>query len=64
MTTINDHLKRYPNARPSTLVYLARRNETTEKLRQEIEAQKRVNEFRHDVGHVSWFRRMLSMGRR
>ncbi|WP_157895501.1 hypothetical protein [Rhizobium sp. LCM 4573] len=54
MTTINDHLKRYPNARPSTLADLARREETTERLRKEIEAQKRAK--------VSWFRRLF--GRR
>ncbi|WJR66998.1 hypothetical protein QTA58_22880 [Neorhizobium sp. CSC1952] len=59
MTTADDHLRKYPHARASTLAYLARRNETTEKLRQEIEAQQRVNEFRDEIGHVSWFRRLF-----
>lgn len=34
------HLIRYPNARPSTIQYLAKRDETTERLRQELGLQK------------------------
>jgi hypothetical protein len=56
---IKSHLVKYPHARTSTVQYLARRHETTERLRQEIEAQKRVNEFRDEIGFVSWVRRML-----
>ena len=59
---ITRHLVKYPHARTSTVQYLARRHETTERLRQEIEAQKRVHEFRDEIGFVSWVRRML--GRR
>lgn len=40
MTTINDHLKRYPHARSSTLAYIAKRNETTAILQREIEAKR------------------------
>lgn len=36
MSTIHEHLRRYPNARPSTLALLQKREETTAKLRQEI----------------------------
>lgn len=36
MTTVQDHLKRYPNARPSTLAHLQKREETHAKLRAEI----------------------------
>ena len=56
---IKSHLVKYPHARTSTVQYLARRHETTERLRQEIEAQKRVNEFRDEIGFISWVRRML-----
>lgn len=30
------HLQRYPNARPSTIAYLIKRDETTERLRKEV----------------------------
>lgn len=56
---IKSHLVKYPHARTSTVQYLARRHETTERLRQELEAQKRVNEFRDEIGFISWVRRML-----
>ena len=36
MTTVQDHLKRYPNCRPSTLAHLQKREETHARLRQEI----------------------------
>ncbi|CUX07729.1 conserved hypothetical protein [Agrobacterium genomosp. 5 str. CFBP 6626] len=39
MTTIHDHLKRYPNARSSTLAYIAKRDETTKRLQREINAR-------------------------
>lgn len=35
---VHEHLKRYPNARPSTLLYLERRAEKTEQLRSEIDS--------------------------
>lgn len=56
---VRKHMVRYPNCRTSTVQYLARRHETTERLRQEIEAQKRVNTFRDEIGFISWVRRML-----
>lgn len=36
MSTIQNHLKRYPNCRPSTISLLQKREETTAKLRQEL----------------------------
>lgn len=60
MTTVQDHLKRFPNARPSTLVYIQRRHDTTERLQAEIAAAQRVNEYRDEIGYVSWPRRVLS----
>lgn len=56
---VRKHMVRYPHCRTSTVQYLARRHETTERLRQELEAQKRVNEFRDEIGFISWVRRML-----
>lgn len=50
------HLIRYPNARPSTIQYLAKRDETTQRLRQELGMQKE---------RKPWWKRMISafMGR-
>jgi hypothetical protein len=53
---VRKHMVRYPNCRTSTVQYLARRHETTERLRQEIEAAKQVNHFRDSIGYVGWFR--------
>ena len=36
MTTVQEHLRRFPNARPSTLAHLQKREETHAKLRAEI----------------------------
>ena len=35
--TAQDHLKRYPKARPSTIAYLVKRDQTTDQLRKEVE---------------------------
>lgn len=35
-STMHDHLRKFPNARPSTLAYLEKRAETTAQLRREI----------------------------
>lgn len=35
-SAIHDHLRKYPNARPSTLAHLQKREETHTRLRQEI----------------------------
>lgn len=45
------HLIRYPNARPSTIQYLAKRDETTQRLRQELGIQK---------SRKPWWKRALS----
>jgi len=39
--TMRQHLIRYPNARTSTITYLQKREEMTEKLRQEINMHRR-----------------------
>ncbi len=46
------HLIRYPNARTSTVIYLRKRDETTERLRQEIGMQK--------PSPKPWWRRAIS----
>lgn len=46
------HLSRYPHARPSTVIYLRKRDETTERLRQEIGMQK--------PSPKPWWRRAIS----
>jgi hypothetical protein len=45
------HLIRYPNARTSTVVYLQKRDETTQRLRQELGMQK---------SRKPWWKRALS----
>lgn len=35
-----EHLSRYPKARPSTIAYMLKREQTTEQLRREIAASK------------------------
>lgn len=41
MTTIQDHLRRYPHARPSTLALIEKRNAKTEQLKAEVAASRR-----------------------
>lgn len=43
MTDISAHLKRFPNARPSTLSYLERRAALHAQLRNEIEQSRAAN---------------------
>jgi hypothetical protein len=45
------HLIRYPNARTSTVVYLQKRDETTQRLRQELGMEK---------SRKPWWKRALS----
>lgn len=44
--SVQEHLKRYPNARPSTVVYLIERDRIIMKLRKEVAAERRRNFFR------------------
>jgi hypothetical protein len=46
------HLIRYPNARTSTVVYLQKRDETTQRLRQELGMEKQDRK--------PWWKRALS----
>lgn len=38
MTTVSEHLKRYPKARPSTLAYLEKRDAMTKRLVEEMQS--------------------------
>ncbi len=49
---VSKHLIKYPNARTSTVVYLRKKAETTERLRQEIGMQK--------PSPKPWWRRAIS----
>jgi hypothetical protein len=51
--TIRKYVIRYPAARKSTIQYLAKRDETTERLRQELGMQK---------SRKPWWRRLFSKG--
>lgn len=64
-TKVHQHLIRYPQARTSTVRYLVAKEEMTDRLRRELQAdaQKRLNEFRDDIGYIGWFRRMFGWGR-
>lgn len=48
--TASNHLKRFPNARGSTLAYLALRDEKTDQLRRETRGMRRKG----------WFARLFS----
>lgn len=55
-TSVEVHVKRYPNCRTSTVIYLRKRDETTALLRQEIGMQAVQR-----PAHVSWWRRLLAV---
>lgn len=65
MNTVKSHLIRHPHARGTRIAYLQQRDAMTDRLRRELQddAKKRLNEFRDDIGYVSWFRRMFRWGR-
>ena len=39
MNSVQNHLRKYPHARTSSLTYLAKRDETTKRLQREINAR-------------------------
>lgn len=43
--TISSHLKRFPQARPTTLAYLIERDKITQQLRNEVAAEARRKLF-------------------
>ncbi|HEY0125003.1 MAG TPA: hypothetical protein VGC14_25215 [Rhizobium sp.] len=45
MNSAHLHRQKYPGARPTTLAYLEKRDETTARLRAEIAAMRRKNFF-------------------
>ena len=47
---VQEHLRKYPGARPSTLIILQRKAEVTAQLQAEIKAEKR----RKRLAWVSW----------
>lgn len=48
------HLEQYPNARPSTISYLAQRDKINEQLRREIAQQKKRELFLYRVSRRLW----------
>lgn len=54
------HLRQYPNARTSKLRQLEKRDETTARLRAEIEAKKRP--ISRLMGNVRALRRLIGLG--
>lgn len=59
MRTASEYLRKYPNARPSTLVQRELKARRLSELQAQIEAEKRVNEYRQSIGYLSWFRRLF-----
>jgi hypothetical protein len=59
MSAVHDHLRRFPHARPSTLAYIEKRAETTERLKREIAARNPVAPARKSILDrvVSWLGR-------
>lgn len=57
MRTAAEYLRKYPNARVSTIVAREIKARKIADLEAQIAADKRVNEFRQSIGYVSWFRR-------
>ena len=45
MTTVSEHLRRYPHARSSTITYLAEREKTTALLKKYVADKKRRERF-------------------
>lgn len=39
--SVSDHIRRYPNARTTTILYLAERERINEQLRREVEEKRR-----------------------
>ena len=59
MRTASEYLRKYPNARPSTLVQRELKARRLSELQAQIEAEKRGNEYRQSIGYLSWFRRLF-----
>lgn len=59
MRTTAEYLRQYPNARVSTIVQRELKARRLSELQAQIEAEKRVNEYRQSIGYLSWFRRLF-----
>lgn len=51
MTTASEHIRRYPNARTSTLAHLIEREKMTKRLRREVQAKR--NPFRRLIAALT-----------
>jgi len=63
--TARSHLSKHPNARPSTLAYLLKRDAVTEQLRKEIahadEPQPRMTRMEAERWKSGWLSRVMHM---
>jgi len=59
MRTTAEYLRKFPQARPSTIVQREFQARRLSELQAQIEAEKRVNEYRQEIRYVSWFRRLF-----
>lgn len=53
MNSVQNHLRKYPHARTSSLIWRAKRDETTEILQREIEAK------RPKPAPLPWWKRLV-----
>lgn len=58
--TLRKHMIRYPAARPSTIQYLAKRDQTTDQLKREILANEKQREAEIKSFFKPWWKRLLS----
>lgn len=59
MRTTAEYLKKFPQARVSTIVQRELKARRLSEMQAQIEAEKRVNEYRQSIGYLSWFRRLF-----
>jgi hypothetical protein len=52
--SIESHLKRYPNARTSTVAYLIERDRMIQQLRKEVQAEARRKFFKRLASWPKW----------
>lgn len=54
--SVQDHIRRYPNARPSTLAYLAERERLHEQMRAELAKLRRKGKLERLKRVFTWWR--------
>lgn len=57
-TSVQDHLRRFPNARPSTLVLIEKKNAKTEQLKKENEAMAEILRGQLERTPRAWWDRL------